>query len=332
MNIKETRVWRLLKRILSPFGFVQDLKKKKVYGLTYVDRKDLRYQKKVMKDRFPPKRRERLKKEINSFNRHPIYSIIMPVYNVEKQWLEEAIRSVQDQVYPHWELCIADDASPSPHIKTALEEFKNNDKRIKVRFLEKNLGISGASNEALMMATGEYIVFLDHDDRLSPDCLYEVTKLLENKPDAGLIYSDEDKLSMGGLRLRPVYKKGWNPHLFMTYNYICHVVVCKKELVNCAGGFRLGFEGSQDYDLLLRVTELTDKIYHIPKVLYHWRMIPGSAASVVDAKSESFERARQALRDALKRRELDGDVIDGDTPGTFKIVPAEKQPSNTTNE
>jgi O-antigen biosynthesis protein len=332
MKIKETRVWRLLKRILAPFGFVQDLKKKKIYGLTYVDRKDLRYQKKVMNDRFHPKRRERLKKEINSFNRHPIFSIVMPVYNVEQQWLEEAIQSALDQVYPHWELCIADDASPSPHIKSVLEDFKSRDERIKVRFLEKNLGISGASNEALMMASGDYIVLLDHDDRLSPDCLYEVTKLLEAKPDAGLIYSDEDKLSMGGLRLRPVFKKKWNPDLFMTYNYICHVVVCKKELINRAGGFRPGFEGSQDYDLLLRVTELTDKIYHIPKVLYHWRMIPGSAASVVDAKSESFERARQALKDALKRRDLDGDVLDGDTPGTFRVVPTAKPDSVTNND
>ena len=134
-----------------------------------------------------------------------------------------------------------------------------------------------------------------------------------------LIYTDEDKLSMGGLHLRPVFKPDWNPDLFLTYNYICHLVICKRELVEQAGGFRLGFEGSQDYDLLLRLTELTDKIFHITKVLYHWRMIPGSAAFVVDAKSKAFERAKRALEEALQRRGIRAEVLDGETQGTFRI-------------
>jgi glycosyltransferase involved in cell wall biosynthesis len=243
----------------------------------------------------------------------------MPVYNVEQQWLEQAIESIFSQVYQNWELCIADDASPSPHIKEVLNLYKNRGKRVKIKYLESNRGISGASNEALSLTTGQYVALLDHDDVMSRDSLFEIVKLLNAHPEAELIYTDEDKLSMGGLHLRPVFKPDWDPDLLLTYNYICHLLVCKRELVERAGGFRLGFEGSQDYDLLLRMTELTDKIFHIPKVLYHWRMIPGSAAFVVDAKSKAFERAKRALEDALQRRGIRGEVLDGETQGTFRI-------------
>ncbi|MGD2086729.1 MAG: glycosyltransferase [Candidatus Aminicenantes bacterium] len=318
-QVKNTLLGRILRRLLSPFKFPGDLKKKKFYELTYFTKEDIKYQKQVRKNRLTEKKIKNLEKEIESFEFQPEISVVMPVYNVEQKWLEAAIESVFQQVYQNWQLCIADDASPSPHIKEVLNFFKNRDKRVKIKYLEANRGISGASNEALSLATGPYVALLDHDDVLSRDSLFEIVKLLNTHPEAELIYTDEDKLSMGGLQLRPVFKPDWNPDLFLTYNYICHLLVCKRELVEQAGGFRLGFEGSQDYDLLLRLTELTENIFHIPKVLYHWRMIPGSAAFVVDAKSKAFERAKRALEEALQRRGIRAEVLDGETQGTFRI-------------
>jgi hypothetical protein len=318
-QVKNTLPGRVLRRLLSPLKMFGNLKKKKIYELTYFTKEDIKYQKQVRKNRITGKKIKTLEKEIESFEFQPKISVVMPVYNVEQQWLEQAIESIFSQVYQNWELCIADDASPSPHIKEVLNLYKNRGKRVKIKYLESNRGISGASNEALSLTTGQYVALLDHDDVMSRDSLFEIVKLLNAHPEAELIYTDEDKLSMGGLHLRPVFKPDWDPDLLLTYNYICHLLVCKRELVERAGGFRLGFEGSQDYDLLLRMTELTDNIFHIPKVLYHWRMIPGSAAFVVDAKSKAFERAKRALEDALQRRGIRGEVLDGETQGTFRI-------------
>jgi len=318
-QVKNTLAGRILRRLLSPLKWFENLKKKKIYELTYFTKEDVKYQKQVRKNRLNEKKIKTLEKEIASFEFQPKISIVMPVYNVEQKWLEEAIGSVFLQVYQNWELCIADDASPSPHIKEVLDPFKDRDDRVKIKYLETNQGISGASNEALSLATGQYTALLDHDDVLSQDSLFEIVKLLNTHPEAELIYTDEDKLSMGGLHLRPVFKPDWDPDLFLTYNYICHLVVCKRELVERSGRFRPGFEGSQDYDLLLRLTEFTDKIFHIPKVLYHWRMIPGSAAFVVDAKSKAFERAKRALEEALQRRGIQAEVLDSESKGTFFI-------------
>jgi glycosyltransferase involved in cell wall biosynthesis len=280
---------------------------------------DARYKRWVKATALTPSAIAAMKAEIESFSYTPLISVVIPVYNIERHWLERAIQSVLDQVYENWELCIADDASPQPHVREVLNDYIKRDRRIKVKFLETNLGMSGSSNEALALATGEYVALLDHDDELSKDSLFEVVKLLNRHPGAGLIFSDEDKLTMIGQRIRPVRKPGWDPDLFLTYNYLCHLVVCRRELMIEAGGFRKGFEGSQDYDLLLRITELTDKIYHIPKILYHWRMIPGSAAAVVDAKSDSFEKAKQALRDAMQRRGIRATISDGNKIGTFRV-------------
>jgi hypothetical protein len=318
-QVKNTLLGRILRRLLSPLKVFGNFKKKKIYELTYFTKEDVKYQKQVRKNRLTEKKIKALEKEIESFEFQPKISVVMPVYNVEQKWLEEAIESVFLQVYQNWELCIADDASPSPHIKEVLSFFKDHYERVKIKYLETNRGISGASNEALSLASGQYVALLDHDDVLSRDSLFEVVKLLNAHPEAELIYTDEDKLSMGGLHLRPVFKPDWDPDLFLTYNYICHLVVCKKELLERVGGFRSGFEGSQDYDLLLRLTELTDKIFHIPKVLYHWRMIPGSAAFVVDAKSKAFERAKRALEEALQRRGIQAKVLEGKPKGTFVI-------------
>ena len=293
--------------------------KEKWFGIPDFNKEDLKYKKWVKENALTDADIEAKKKEIESYSFKPTISVIMPVYNIERKWLEKAIESVFNQVYEKWELCIADDASPKPHIKKILKRWQTHDERVNVKFLETNLGIPGASNEALSLATGLYAALMDHDDELSRDSLYEVVRLLNEHPEAEIIYTDEDKLTVNGQRLRPVYKPDWDPELFLTYNYLCHLVVCRRDLISKVGGFRKGFEGSQDYDLLLRLTEWTDNIFHIPRVLYHWRMIPGSAALVVDAKKQAFEKSKQALQDAMERRGIRAAISDGETIGTFKV-------------
>lgn len=252
----------------------------------------------------------KMKEESKQFPYRPKISIIMPVYNVEETWLEKAINSVLNQLYDNWELCIADDASTKKHVKKILLKYKNNEK-IKIKFLGKNRGISEASNEALSVATGEYVAFLDNDDELSQDALYENIKLLNQHPEADLIYSDEDKLTPQGQRIEPYFKPEWSPDLFFSYNYICHFVVYRKKIIDKINGFRKGFEGSQDYDLLLRFTEKTDNIFHIPKVLYHWRQVEGSTATVHKEKITHFENTMKALQEALARQKIAGVVEKG---------------------
>jgi glycosyltransferase involved in cell wall biosynthesis len=250
----------------------------------------------------------------------PLFSIVMPVFEVEPRWLERAIESVRRQTVADWELCAVDDASPSGGTRPILESHAAEDPRIRVTFLSENLGIGMASNRALEMAAGEYVAFLDDDDELDPRCLEEVARYIDLHPDVDLVYTDEDKIDLEGERSGAVLKPDWSPGLFLTYNYLCHLVVCRRCVIDEVGGFRAGFDGSQDYDLLLRVTELTDRIGHIPQVLYHWRAVPGSAASRVDAKPYAFERSKQALRDAMARREIEAIVTDGDEIGKFRVL------------
>jgi glycosyltransferase involved in cell wall biosynthesis len=310
---------KILKHIAHLYRKLIGHIKTRIYGIANFNKDDAQYQQWVTSTQFTPGDIAAMKEQIRAFSYLPKISVVVPVYNIARQWLERAIDSVREQVYENWELCIADDASPKPHIKQILQRYQKEDNRIDVVYLEINQGMSGSSNQALALATGEYIALLDHDDELSRDSLFEIVKLLNRHPEADLIYSDEDKLTMSGKRLRPVKKSAWDPDLFLTYNYMCHLIVCRRQLILKAGGFRKGFEGSQDYDMLLRVTEQTSHIFHIPKILYHWRMIPGSAAWVVDAKSKSFERAKKALQDAMTRRGINATVSDGDKTGTFKV-------------
>jgi len=263
---------------------------------------------------------KRMAEECKKFKYSPKISIIMPTWNTEEKWLRKAIESVLNQVYDNWELCIADGGSTKPHVRRVLEEYARKDRRIKVKFLPENLGIAGNSNEALKLATGEFVAFLDHDDELAPFALYEVVKLLNEKPDLDFIYSDEDKIDEKGRRRDPFFKPDYSPDMFLSCNYICHLSVIRKSLVDKVGGFRLGYDGSQDYDLFLRVLEHTDKIAHIPKILYHWRMIRTSAASSTSAKPYAYEAAKKALADAMRRRgiEIEG-VYDGLWLGSYRI-------------
>jgi O-antigen biosynthesis protein len=238
-------------------------------------------------------------REIANFAYLPIFSLIMPVYNVDEKWLRLAIESVRNQIYPHWELCIADDASPSPHIKTVLTEYSNLDARIKIVFRENNGNISATSNSALALATGDFIALLDHDDELAPHALFENAKLINRFSDADFIYSDEDKIDIAGNRFEPFFKPDWSPDYFHGCMYVGHLGVYRKSLVQELGGFRSGYDGSQDYDLALRATEKSHNIFHIPKILYHWRTLINSAAFTIDAKSWAFVAAEKALDDML---------------------------------
>lgn len=317
--MKDTLLGKMLKRLIHLGRYLKNGLKAKIFGVGDFGKEDLKYKRRVKETALTAIDIEAMKKEIELFALKPKISVVMPVYNIQPIWLIKAIESVFKQVYENWELCIADDASSKPYIREVLTRYQTLDKRVKVKFLEENQGMSGAYNTGLDLAVGQYAAFLDHDDELSRDSLFEVVKLLNHHPEAEIIYSDEDKLTMSGQRLRPVYKPDWDPDLFLTYNYLCHLVVCSRELVLKVGGFRKGFEGCQDYDLLLRLTELTDKIFHIPKVLYHWRMVPGSAAFVVDAKSKAFERAKRALEEALQRRGIQAEVLNSEPKGTFRI-------------
>jgi len=256
------------------------------------------------------------RKDIARWARQPSISIIMPVYNVEPRWLDAAIRSVKQQIYPNWELCIADDHSTRPETLAALRQL--DDPRCKVKFLESNLGISGASNAALALATGEYVGFLDHDDELTADALYHVVKAI-NDHDPDLIYSDEDKLSLEGYHLEPHFKPDYSPDLILSTNYICHLSIYRKGLLDKGGLLREGFEGSQDHDLVLRALDHTDRVHHIPQVLYHWRMIPGSTAARYDSKNYAWEAGRRAIDDTLRRRGIAGETLLGQYPGTYRV-------------
>ena len=236
--------------------------------------------------------------------RRPLVSIVMPVYNVPERWLAKAISSIGAQTYNNWELCIADDASTAPHIRPLLEKYAAADPRIKVCFREKNGHISAASNSALALATGEFIALLDHDDELTPHALHEVVTLLNARPDTDFIYSDEDKIDEEGHRHEPYFKPDFLPDLFLAQNYTSHLTVYRAALVKEAGGFRVGYEGSQDWDLALRIVTLIkdpSRIRHIPKVLYHWRAIPGSTALLSSEKNYPVEAARRALTDHFSR-------------------------------
>ena len=261
-----------------------------------------------------------IKMNIERLAYKPLISIIMPVYNVDEKWLRMCIDSVVNQLYPYWELCIADDASPKPHIKAVLQEYLEKDERIKVVFREKNGHISLASNSALELATGEYIGLLDHDDELALDALYENVLLLNEHSDADMIYSDEDKISEEGIRHSPFFKPDWSPDTILGQMYTCHFGVYRSSLIRSIGGFRAGYEGSQDYDLVLRATEKTKHIYHIPKILYHWRTIAESTASGADAKGYAYVAGLKALQDALDRRGEGGWVEHvSNYPGQYRV-------------
>ncbi|MGG5316771.1 glycosyltransferase family 2 protein [Enterococcus sp. AZ072] len=262
-----------------------------------------------------------IEKEISAFNYNPLISILMPVYNVEEKWLIKCIESVQSQFYSNWELCIADDCSTDATVRPLLEKFRESDNRIKVVYRKENGHISRATNSALEIAAGDFIALLDNDDELSPIALYEVAKCLNGNPDIDLIYSDEDKIDMSGKRFDPAFKPDWSPDLLLGTNYISHLGVYRRSIMNEIGGFRVGYEGSQDYDLVLRFTEKTtaERIVHIPEVLYYWRILPSSTAADQSTKSYAFDAGLKAVQDAIKRRKIKAEVTHAAGNGLYDV-------------
>ena len=251
-----------------------------------------------------------IRSEIDRMEQPPTFSVVMPVYNPPPDLLEQAIQSVLDQVYPHWELCIADDASTDPRIKILLQEYSQKDTRIKTVFRTENGHISAASNSAIDLVENDYIVLLDHDDLLHPLALYHVAKVIQGNPDCVVIYSDEDKITGNGRRLDPYFKPDFDPELILSQNMVSHLGVYKTSAVRKVGGFRLGLEGSQDYDLLLRVNETCspDQIHHIPLPLYHWRIFRESAARDVNVKPYAINAGVRAISEHLQRRNIAAEV------------------------
>ncbi|MEP6708566.1 MAG: glycosyltransferase [Verrucomicrobiota bacterium] len=252
-----------------------------------------------------------LSRALRTFRRHPLISILLPVYNADLDFLGAAIDSVRNQIYERWELCIADDASMNAEVRPFLQEMARSDDRIKLLLRETNGHISACSNSALSLATGEWCALLDQDDALSENALAFVALEIAEHPETGLIYSDEDKIDNHGARSNPFFKTDWNPELFLGQNYINHLGVYRTSLLREIGGFWEGFEGSQDYDLALRCVERlrSEEVRHIPRILYHWRIVQGSLAAVVDAKPYAKDAARRAIGEHLKRCGITGHVV-----------------------
>jgi GT2 family glycosyltransferase len=253
-----------------------------------------------------------------SFPYRPLISVVTPVYNPPPEVLKEALESILEQTYDYWEMCIAD-ASTNPKVCKVLEMYSKQDSRIKVRSLERNEGIAGNSNQALELVCGEFIAIFDHDDRLASNTLFEVVQVLNENHDIDILYFDEDKLSSDSKERRdPWFKPDWSPELLLSANYLMHSVV-RRDLVETVGRFRESMEGTQDWDLLLRCTEKTKRIRHIPKVLYHWRQIKGSAASDLLAKPWVFENQRKCIQEHLERIGLESPSVTFTSPGFLRV-------------
>jgi len=258
----------------------------------------------------------------------PLISIVVPTFNTPDKYLIPLIDSLVNQSYSNWQLCISD-ASTDSDRKTAIDEISKSDKRIKYHH-KKGLHISDNTNEGIKLATGDYIGLLDHDDTLSLRAIEEAAVQINKNPEVDIIYSDEDKLSDDGLeRSIPFFKPDWSPDLLLGVNYITHFLVVRKTLIDKVGGLRGKYDGAQDYDLLLRVTEMTKNIAHIPKILYHWRLADGSTAKSVGEKNYADNAGQEALRDAVRRRKTNAEVVEiPERPTNYRLkyILPKKQP------
>lgn len=262
--------------------------------------------------------KEELEKQRNyKFEYEPKISIIVPMYNTKEKYLEELLESVIGQTYSNWELCLADG---SPEKLEYVEKLVSQDERIKYKFLNGNKGISENSNEALKLVTGDYIALLDHDDIIPKFSLYEVVKVINKDKEAEFIYTDEDKLwEKKENRVSPHFKQDFAPDTLMSYNYICHFSIFKKSLMDKLKGFNKEFDGSQDYDLILRATEQANRIVHIPKILYHWRMNVDSVALASNTKTYAYDAAKKAILQHLERIGTKAKIEDSKTLGMYKV-------------
>jgi GT2 family glycosyltransferase len=261
-----------------------------------------------------------IRSALQSMTYKPVFSILTPVYNTPEKWLRRVIDSVLEQQYPHWELCIADDCSTQPHVRRILDEYIARDQRIKVVYRDRNGHIAEATNSALEIATGEFIALLDHDDELTADALFENAIALNERPTLDFVYSDEDKIDEEGVCSDPFYKPDWSPDFMLTCMYTCHLGVYRTSLVREIGGFRPEVNGAQDYDLALRIAARSDRIHHIPRVLYHWRTLPTSTASGAEAKDYAYPAAQRAIANYLHLVGTPGKVLAGPRPGYHRVL------------
>ena len=271
------------------------------------------------KESYNPFKISQYNKWIKSHEEKPIYeelkyrpliSILIPVYNISRKYLSECLDSILAQHYDNFEVCLADDCSTSKETLETLKEYEEKDKRIRVVYRKENGHISKATNSALEIAKGEFIALMDDDDVLTPNALYEMVKVLNENKNYDFIYSDEDKMTENGVRCNPHFKPDFSPDTFCGCNYICHFEIFRADLMRKIGGFRSEYVGAQDYDLFLRLIEQTtpERIYHIPKILYHWRMVEGSTAVTIESKEYAIENGRKAVEDHLKRIGRDATV------------------------
>ena len=278
---------------------------------SFAERSQIYMRRKLSQKKNPPKEPsgkelEDMRIQCASFEYRPKISIITPVLNTREEWLRSSIESVLHQIYDNWELCIADDGSDQPHIRETLNCYQQKDARIKVKYLNENQGVSGASNEALAMASGEFIGFLDHDDQLLPNALYEVVLMLNRNASADFIYSDEILISKRGKPVFAYFRPDFSLDYMLSHCYIVHFVVIRASILKKIGGFRAEFKVSQDYDLFLRVLSQTRNVLHIPKILYRWRQYESSTGHLL--KERVMESSRRALQDFADREGIKGVV------------------------
>lgn len=280
-------------------------------------------------DDVDDERRARLVGRLAALEHAPLISVVMPVHDTPARYLREAIDSVRSQIYENWELCCVDDCSTAPWVAEILGEYQALDDRIRVLRREENGHISAASNTGLEAARGEWVALLDHDDTLAEHALALAVLALAEHPDAGLLYSDEDKFDDTGARSVECFKSEFDPLLLLAENYVCHMTMVRRDLAQSVGGFREGFEGSQDWDLVLRVTEHLDvsQVVHVPHVLYHWRVHAGSTAAARSAKPYATRAGARAVADHLARLGELGEVLVSDATGLVRVrwaLPEEK--------
>ena len=269
------------------------------------------YARRLASQRLTDDDRRAIQAEIARLGHPPLISVLLPVYNSNPAWLRACLDSVLAQLYPHWELCVADDASTLGEVRAIVQDYADREPRIKVVFRPVNGHVAATTNSALTLATGDYVAFLDHDDLLTEDALYRVATLLDSHRDADMIYSDEDRIDARGRPLHSVLKPGWSPDLLRAHNYINHLTVIRSELVQRAGGLREGFEGAQDHDLLLRASETTTaaRIHHIPHVLYHWRKHGAALGNDPATRAAVAAASHRAVAEAIARQGLAADVL-----------------------
>jgi GT2 family glycosyltransferase len=291
------------------------------------ERMHARYEEWLAARRPGPAELDRQRAEAASWARRPLVSICMPVYDPDPGALRQAAASVAAQSYDNWELCICDDASPRPAVGEVLDQLAAGDGRVKVVRAASNGGISRATNEALALASGEFVAFLDDDDLLEPHALHLFVAALQERPDIDVFYSDEDMLLPSGRRGFPFLKPGWSPETLVGMNYVTHFVMARRRLVDEVGGLRPERDGAQDHDLLLRLAEQTTAVHHVPEVLYSWRHSASSTAMTAEAKPWAYEAGRLAVEDALERRGLEGTVTAGQFPGAYHVRYAPPSPA-----